>query len=188
MEGQAVHLQGPEMSSSQAPLHPRKLPPEPAPSSFLKWISHPGITKMSLSSGKGEQLLPEHSGFCSFKSPCVGRRRVDWAGGGFGGGNASHSGAHFGVDALGRAGIASNSLLLAHWFIPQISAERLRYAGDSRKHFRFIISRNSCPQPGKRSNPINPILQMRKLRLNDIKPGCKVTRLMNNTGSQRKGN
>lgn len=101
--------------------HPHKLTPEPALSSLLKWISHPDITKTPLSLEKRERLLPEHSGFCSFKSPCVGRRRV----------KSGESrmlptlGLTLGVDAWGRAGAAPNSPSFTHWLIPQIFVEGL---------------------------------------------------------------
>lgn len=93
-----------------------------------------------------------------------------------------------GVDALGRPGAAPNSLSFTHWFIPQTVAERLQRARHSGKHFTGIISCDFCPQPNKKDNTINPILQMRKLRPNETKPGPKVTQLMNNTEAQRRGN
>lgn len=55
-----------------------------------------------------------------------------------------------GVDALGRAGAAPDSLSFTHWFIPQIFAEHLQCTRHSRKHVTFITSCNSFPQPHKR--------------------------------------
>lgn len=122
-----------------SPPHPHKLAPEPAPSSLLKRISQLGTTKMPLSLGKRERLLPEHSGFCSPKSPCRGRRRGEER-------NRMLPALSLtaGVDALGRAGAAPDSLPCARWFIPQIFAERLQCAGRSGKHAAFITSCNPC--------------------------------------------
>lgn len=107
-------------TSSQAPPHPCKPTPEPAPSSFLKWISHPGVTKMALSVGKGRgALLLEHSGSCSFKALCVGMGRAELGNNGV----LPAPGLTSGTGTVGRAGAAPNSLPSPHWRTPQTFAE-----------------------------------------------------------------
>ena len=102
------------------------------------------------------------SGFCSFKSPCVRRRRVEL---GVAGRDAFRSGANLrGRCCLGQS-----------WSSPKL---RHSLTGLFHKYLLSVcqafwkalyIACNSYPQPDKKSNTINPILQMRKLRLNEIK-------------------
>lgn len=107
-------------TSSQAPPHPCKPTPESAPSSFLKWISHPAVTKMALSVGKGRgALLLEHSGSCSFKALCVGMGRAELGNNGV----LPAPGLTSGTGTVGRAGAAPNSLPSPHWRTPQTFAE-----------------------------------------------------------------
>ena len=170
-------LRGPEMSSSQVPPHPCKLPSEPAP--FLRWISHPGITKMSLSLGKRERLLPEHSGFCSFKSPCVRRRRVELR-------MAERDASHSGANLRGRCSLGQSWSSTKHPVIHSLVYSTnicWVFVRHSRKPFTLhAIHTHSLI---REVTPLTPFYRWENWGSMRLKPGPKVTQLMNNPGAQR---
>ena len=123
--------------------------------------------------------LPEHSGFCSFKSPCVRRRRVEL-------GMAERDASHSGANLRGRCSLGQSWSSTKHPVIHSLVYSTnicWVFVRHSRKPFTLhAIHTHSLI---REVTPLTPFYRWENWGSMRLKPGPKVTQLMNNPGAQR---